>query len=224
VESDGYLSCAELRGLDGLRRLEASRARDAACEAARLAERVRALKRRAWRRGYEAGRRAALQQAVAMPAAVSFASRRLDARLADIVVNTVAALIGDLPADAALGNRLRRCLDACSAQQVLSVRVSSDDYDAMQRSVRAIEQKLNATAFTVLADAGLPRHSLIVETEHGVMDGSLAPQLRALERGIADAIRALLDEYRYLDDESARQFDALRRDLRDLTAALGAQR
>lgn len=65
VESDGYVSSTELYGLDGLRKMEASRARESEYETARLADRVRALKRRAWRRGYEAGRRAALSSIVA---------------------------------------------------------------------------------------------------------------------------------------------------------------
>ncbi|WP_221410263.1 FliH/SctL family protein [Paraburkholderia dinghuensis] len=200
--------------------MEAFRARDAECEVARLAERVRALKRRAWRRGYEAGRRAALYEFVAQPVAVSFASRCLEERLADMVLKMVAGIVGELPADVVLPIQLRRCLDASRAQQVLSVRVSADDYDETQRSIRTLEQELNASVFTVLADAGLPPHSLVVETEHGVIDGSLTPQLRVLEQGMRDAIKTLLDEYRYIDGESARQFDLVDSGLRDVIALL----
>lgn len=220
VESDGYVSSAELCGLDGLREVEASRARDAQCEAARLADRVRALKRRAWRRGYEAGRRAALCTLVAQPAAASFALRCLEDRLADVVLKAVAGILGEMPADLMLPGRLRRCLDASGAQQVLTVRVSADDYEAAEHSVRTLEQKLNLPIFTVLADAGLPPHSLVVETEHGVIDGGLRSQLRTLERGMKAAIETLLDEYRYIDGESARRFEAVERGLRGVIAVL----
>jgi type III secretion protein L len=220
VESDGYVSSTELYGLDGLSKMEAFRAQEAECEAARLADRVRALKRRAWRRGYEAGRRAALYEFVAQPAAVSFASRCLEGRLADMVLKTVAGILGELPADVVLRSRLRQCLDASCAQRVLSVRVSADDYEETQRSVRTLEQELSAPIFTVLADAGLPPRSLVVETERGVIDGSLTPQLRALEHGVRDAIKTLLDEYRYIDDESARQFGVVCSGLRDVIAVL----
>ncbi|HEY1609346.1 MAG TPA: FliH/SctL family protein [Paraburkholderia sp.] len=220
MESDGYVSSTELYGLDGLRKMEASRARDAEHESARLADRVRALKRRAWRRGYEAGRRAALYSLVAPPVSASYAARRLEGRLADMVLKTVATLLGELPPDVVLPNRLQRCLDASCAQQVLSVRVSVDDYEATQRGVRALEQELNAPMLTVLADAGLPRHSLIVETERGVIDGSLPSQLRSLEQGMRTAIGTLLDEYRYLDGESARQFSAIASGLRKAIAML----
>jgi type III secretion protein L len=220
VESDGYLSSAELYGLDGLRKMEASRARDVDYEIARLADRVRALKRRAWRRGYEAGRRAAVQAFVAPPAAVAFASQRLEARLADMMLNAIAAIVGELPADTVLPARLRRCLEVSCAQQVLSVRVSLEDYEETQRSVRALERELNAPAFTVLADAGLPPQSLVVETELGVIDGSPKPQLRSLEHGIREAVGLLLDEYRYLDHESAKQFAEVERGLRDVIDVL----
>lgn len=137
-----------------------------------------------------------------------------------MVLKTVAALLGELPADAVLPSRLRRCLDVSCAQQVLSVRVSIDDHEATQRGVRALEQELNAPMLTVLADASLPRDSLIVETERGVIDGSLPSQLRSLEQGVRTAIGALLDEYRYLDGEAVKQFDAIASGVRDVIALL----
>ncbi|HTH60919.1 MAG TPA: flagellar biosynthesis protein [Paraburkholderia sp.] len=221
VESDGYVSSEELYGLDGLREMEASIERDVEYEIAQLADRVRALKRRAWRRGYEGGRRAALHHFAALPAAVSFATQRLQARLADMAVNTITSMLGELPPEVVLRARLRQCLDASCEQQLLSVRVSTDDYEATQRSVRALEHELNAPALTVLPDAGPPPNSLVVETESGVIDGSLTTQLRVLEQGVRDAIRELLDEYRYLDDESAKQFDTVADELQHVIDGLG---
>jgi type III secretion protein L len=71
-----------------------------------------------------------------------------------------------------------------------------------------------------LADAGLPPLSCIVETERGVIDGSLRMQLSALERGIRDAIGAMLDEYRSLDAAVDRQFDVIEQGLRDAIDAI----
>lgn len=220
VESDGYVSSSELRGLEGLREMEASRAQYAEYETAHLADRVRALKRRAWRRGYEAGRRAALCKYVASPSAASFASRCLEERLADVVLKAVAGILGEMPADQVLPGRLRKCLEASVGQRVLSLRVSADDYDAVERSVRTLEHELNAPLLTVLADAGLPPHSLVVETEHGVIDGSLTSQLRTLERGMRGAIKTLLDEYHSFDGEPARELEAAEGGLRDVIALL----
>jgi len=220
VESDGYVSSAQLCGLDGLREAEASREQDAEYETARLAERARALKHRAWRRGYEAGRRAALDQFVGPPAAVSFASHCLQERLADMVMKAVSGLLGELPDHVVLAGQLRRCLDASRAQQLLSVRVCADDYEETQRIVRKLEAELNVHVLEVLSDAGLPPHSLVVETGFGVIDGSLAPQLRALEHGMRGAIAMLLDEYRCIGDASAKQFGAVESDSHDAVSAL----
>lgn len=220
VESDGYVSSRELRELDDLREAETSRAREAEREAARLADRVRALKRRACRRGYDAGRRTALHEFVVPQAATSFAVRCLEERLAGLALNAVIEVLGELPAETALLNRLRRCIRASQAQQVISLRVSTDDCEQAKRVAHILEEELKIPLFMVLADAGLPAHSLVVETEHGVIDGSLTPQLRMLERGMKDAIGMVLAEYRYIDDESARIFGVIERGLRDVISLL----
>ncbi|MFM0237764.1 flagellar biosynthesis protein [Paraburkholderia phytofirmans] len=199
-----------------MREVEASRAREAEQETARLVERVRALKRRAWRRGYDAGRRMGLRELVVPSAATSFASRCLEERLAALVLDAVVEILGELPPDVVLRNRLRRCLGALRAQQVLSVRVSTDDCAETQRIARSLEQELNVPLFIVLADAGLPAHSLVVETVQGVIDGSLTPQLRVLERGVRDAINLVLNEYRYIDGESEKKFAVIEDGLRDV--------
>lgn len=220
VESDGYVSSAELSGLDGLREVEASRAREAEQETARLVERVRALKRRAWRRGYDAGRRVALRELVVPPAATSFASRCLEERLAALVLDAVIEILGELPPDVVLRNRLRRCLGASRARQVLSLRVSTGDCEETQRIAHSLEQELNVPLFIVLADAGLPAHSLVVETVQGVIDGSLTPQLRVLERGVRDAIKLVLNEYRYIDGEAEKELTVIEKGLRDVVGLL----
>lgn len=221
VESDGYLSAAELQGLDALRKIESLRERDIDEATSRLAERARAIKRRALRSGYEAGQRSALRELVGPQAAAAFAADCLQTRLAEIVMSGIAEVLGELPRGVVLMGRLRRCIAASRAQHMLSVRVSASDYEEAQRVVRALELQYRAPVLTVLADAELPPRSLIVETEHGVIDGSLEPQLRALESGVKDAVTSLLNEYRYMDDESAKRFAAIEQDVRETIGALG---
>ncbi len=220
VESDGYVSSTDLAELDDLRALEAARAQDAAHEATRLAERVRVLKRRAWRRAYDAGREAALRDFVAPETATSFAARCLEDRLTRVATDALVAIIGELPPGAVLPNQLRRCISVSRSQRVMSLRVSPDDYSEAKRLIVTLERDLAAPLFTVLADAGLPPHSCVVETEQGVIDGSVKLQLRALERGIKDAVSAVLNEYRYLDGEAAKQFAVVEQGLRDVIDVL----
>ncbi|MFC0398072.1 FliH/SctL family protein [Paraburkholderia rhizosphaerae] len=223
IESDGYLSAAELVELEDLRALDDERAKDAARDASRLAERVRAMKRRAWRRGYEAGRAAAVRDFVMPHAAASFVARCVEERLVRIAMDALVLIIGKLPPAAALPNQLRRCIAASRSQQVMSLRVSNVDYHEAKRLIARLEQELAAPLFTVLADAGLPPHSCIVETERGVIDGSLRMQLNALERGIRDAIDAMLGEYRGVDEAVDRQFAVLEQGLRDVIDAINVR-
>jgi type III secretion protein L len=220
IESDGYISSDELIELDRLRALEEARAEQAADDTARLAARVRTLKRRAWRRGYEAGRAAALREQVGPSAAASFAARCLEERLTQIAMCAIAEIVGELPTAMVLPNQLRRCIAASRSQRLMSVRVSVGDYEDAKRLVTAFEQQLGAPLVAVLADAGLPPQSCVVETEHGVIDGSLKLQLVALERGMRDAIGAVLEKYAYIDDRFARELDVVEQGLRDTLDAL----
>jgi type III secretion protein L len=222
VESDGYVSSADLAALDDLRALEAARANEAAHDAARHAARVRDIKRRVWRRAYDAGRAAAVRDLAVPHAAASFVARCVEERLVRVAVDALVAIIGKLPPAAALPNQLRRCIAASRAQRVLSLRVSSADHAEAKRLIARLEQEIAAPLFTVLADAGLPPHSCVIETERGVIDGSLRMQLNALERGIRDAVAAMLGEYRSLDDALEKQFDVVERGLRDVIDVMKA--
>jgi type III secretion protein L len=224
VESDGYISSDELTRLSDLRMLDEERAQDVVDQTARLAARARDVKRRAWRRGYASGRAAALREFVQPATAAAFAARCLQERLAQIALEALCAVIGELPPTAALPNQMRRCIAASRSQRVMSVRVSAEEYEGAVRFVAALQQELGVAPFAVLADAGLPPRSCVIETEEGVIDGSLKLQLVALERGMRDAVGALLDEYTYLDDGMAKQFLVIENGLLDTIDALSHAR
>jgi type III secretion protein L len=182
------------------------------------------LKRRAWRRGYASGQAAALREMVRPATAASFAARSLQERLVQIALSGLNRVIGELPAASALPNQLRRCIAASRSQRVLSVRVAVEDHDNAKVLVMALEQELGVGLFSVLADAGLPRNSCVIETEDGVIDGSLKLQLAALERGMRDAVDGVLDEYMYFDKGIGKQLGVIEQGLRDAVDALSFER
>ncbi|MDE1184510.1 FliH/SctL family protein [Paraburkholderia sp.] len=222
IESDGMLSATELASLDGLRAIEAERAAQAADARQTLGRRVRELKRRAWRRGHAAGKRAALCAFVGGAASVALAARSVEARLTQIVLGAVTDIVGQLPPSAALTQQLRRALAVSQSQRLVSVRVAPSAFDDAVRLLATIERELGMSLCSVLADAGLPRHSCVIETERGVIDGGLAVQLRALECGIRDGVA---DALRGDDPVALRASLALlEHDVRDAVAALSGSR
>lgn len=224
VESDGYVSSRELKQLRDLRLLEEERAQRAASETARLAARAREVKRRAWQRGYASGRAAALRDMVRPATAASFAARSLQERLVQIALSGLTRVIGELPPTSVLPNQMRRCIAASRSQRVMSVRVAVEDHERAKVLVMALEHELGVGLFSVLADAGLPPNSCVVETEEGVIDGSLKLQLAALERGMRDAVDGVLDEYMYFDKGIAQQLRVIEQGLRDTVDALSFER
>jgi type III secretion protein L len=222
IESDGHLSAHELASLDGLRAVDADRAAEAAHERRRLGTRVRELKRRAWRHGHAAGTAAALREHVGRTSAVAFAAHRLEERLTQIVLSAVSDIVGDLPPSAALKHQLRRSITVAQSQRLVSVRVAPAEFDDAVRLIAALEQDLGAPLCSVLADAGLPARSCVVETESGVIDAGLKVQLRALERGIRDSVAAVLREYDFADGSGRTALDTIEQGVRQTLAVLAA--
>lgn len=220
IESDGHLSAHELDSLDGLRAVESERAAELAHERRRLGRQVRELKRRAWRRGRAAGTAAALREQVKHMAAAAFAAHRLEDRLTQIVLSAVSDIVGQLPPSAVLSNQLRRALVVAQSQRLVSVRVAPAEFDDAVRLIATIEQELGAPLCTVLADAGLPAHACVVETESGVIDGGLKVQLPALERGIRDSVAAVLRDYDFADGAGRTALETIEYGVRQALAVL----
>lgn len=224
IESDGHLSALELASLDGLRAVEAARAAEAAQERARLAMQVRELKRRAWRRGQSAGKAAVLREHVGRAAAAVFAAHCLQDRLTQIVLSAVSDIVGGLPPSATLTNQLRRAVAVSQSQRLVSVRVARPVFKEAAQLIATIEQELGTPLCTVLADAGLPAHSCVIETEAGVIDGGLKVQLRALERGIRDGVAHVLRAYDLADGSGRTALDNVERGVRLTLAVLAGPR
>ena len=222
IESDGHISALELKSLEGLRAVEAERAAAAALERMRLGTRGRELKRRAWRHGHAAGKAAALREQAARAAVVAFAAHRLEERLTQIVLAAVTDIVGALPPSAALTNQLRRAVAVSQSQRLISVRVAPTVFDEATRLIAAVEKELGAPLCVVLADAGLPAHSCVIETEAGVIDGGLKVQLRALEQGIREGVAAVLRRYDVADGSGRTRLDTIGQGVRETLALLAA--
>jgi type III secretion protein L len=222
IECDGHLSIREQLSLDGLRAVEAERAAETARERSRLVTLARELKRRAWRRGHASGVAAALREQVARTAAAAYAAHRLEEQLMRMVLEAVTDIVGELPPSAALANQLRRSVIVAQSQRLVSVRVAPEVFDEAKQLIGTVERELGAPLCTVLADAGLPAHSCVIETEAGVIDGGLKLQLRALEQGMRDGVAAMLHQYDFPDRAGRTTLAAIEHGVRDALTALSA--
>jgi type III secretion protein L len=214
VESDGYVCGDDLVRLQELGALRGEIHQYVLHETRRLAERARRTRRRAFVRGLRAGQAAALRGLVVPAAATAYALGRLQDRLLQLAMQAVTDIVGELPSGMTLPNQLRSSLLAAPAQRLLSVRVAVCDFSEARHAVDLLEQELGLAFVKVLADADLPPRSCVVETEGGVIDGGLHRQFESLERGMRQAIGAVLDEYTRLDDRILAQFDDIGEGLR----------
>jgi type III secretion protein L len=158
-------------------------------EAAQLIEAARGEYDTAGQRGYAAGQARALEDAqetmLRAAAAEHDALLALRARIADVVLRTVARTLGDADRDALfarIGADLSRHLDDAS---YLSVRVAPEDVDAATRAFRAVcEEHRWPLNPAVSADPDAQAGSCVCEWDHGIVTGGLPLLLDALERAI----------------------------------------
>ena len=130
------------------------------------------------------------------------------------MLGAVSDIVGELPPSAALTNQLRRAVAVSQSQRLVSVRVAPAAFEEATQLISSIEQELGTPFCTVLADAGLPAHSCVIETEAGVIDGGLKVQLRALERGIRDGVAAVLRTYDLADGAGRTTLDTIEHGVR----------
>lgn len=200
-------------------RAEADAIRGAAQEeAGRMLEQARRACEQADERGYTAGLERALDQAQETMLRGATSEHKLliamQERLADIVMRTVARVLGDADRDALftqVAASLSRHLDQAS---FLSVRVAPADFEAAARAFAGVCEghrwPLNPT---FEADPDAEPGSCACEWDHGVVVSGLPLQLRALERAIRSVASggeqgaADADPDQDLDDEADHDAD-----------------
>lgn len=81
---------------------------------------------------------------------------------------------------------VKAAFDRLDAREVLRIRVHPEDARTLESSFAdlGVPERIE-----VLADRRLERGGLLVETERGELDASVATQLEEIERGLADLIR-----------------------------------
>jgi len=87
--------------------------------------------------------------------------------------------------DALLG-LVKAALEKIETREVHRVRVSRDDAPHVQRF---FEELGLPRRVEVIADPGMPRGALILDSSRGLLDASVETQLAEIERGFADLVR-----------------------------------
>jgi type III secretion protein L len=164
--------------------------------ARRAAEQMRATIdaeiEQARRRGYEAGlreARAELSTQIAETKAQlehSFVS--LEGRIVQTVLKAVQQILGHTNDRALLEPLIRRVLAQSNSTTPMRLRVSAEQFDAANDAVASLLKEFPQVEWIDVAkDPNATRGTCVLETEFGVIDGSIDTQLAALRRGLLNA-------------------------------------
>jgi type III secretion protein L len=178
--------------------------------ARRAAEEMRATVaaevEQARRLGYEKGQqeaRAELSSQIAETKAQlehSFAS--LEGRIVQTVLKAVQQILASTSDRALLEPLIRRVLAQSNSDSPLRLRVSAEQFDAANDAVSSLLKEFPQVEWIDVAkDPNASRGTCVLESEFGVIDGSIDTQLAALRRGLLNAFvgKRLASDFRSQD-------------------------
>jgi type III secretion protein L len=164
--------------------------------ARRAAEQMRATAdaeiEQARARGYEAGLREARAelstQIAETTAQLEHAFVSLEGRIVQTVLKAVQQILGHTNDRALLEPLIRRVLAQSNSTTPMRLRVSAEQFDAANDAVASLLKEFPQVEWIDVAkDPNATRGTCVLETEFGVIDGSIDTQLAALRRGLLNA-------------------------------------
>ena len=160
-------------------------------EAARVAESAQAAYQARWEAGYKDGVEAGKQEHAekmmeTVLASVDFIAK-IENTVVDVVNQSIRKIIGDRDDETRIRRIVGTALNNVRGEQKVTVRVAPADEPTVRQALAA----MTSSAFlTIVADPRLTKDSCILESELGVIDASLATQLKALEHAFRAKLQA----------------------------------
>jgi type III secretion protein L len=144
------------------------------------------------RRGYETGlrdARAELSSQIAeTKAQLEHSFTSLEGRIVQTVLKAVQQILASTSDRAMLEPLIRRVLAQSNTDTPLRLRVCADQFDAANEAVASLLKEFPQVEWIDVAkDPNAARGTCVLESEFGVIDGSIDTQLAALRRGLLNA-------------------------------------
>jgi len=144
------------------------------------------------RRGYETGLREARvelsTQIAETKAQLEHSFVSLEARIVQTVLKAVQQILAGTDDRAMLEPLIRRVLAQSNNDSPLRLRVSAEQFDAANDAVAVLLKEFPQVEWIDVAkDPSAARGTCVLESEFGVIDGSIETQLAALRRGLLNA-------------------------------------
>jgi type III secretion protein L len=138
--------------------------------------------------GRERGQAEVAARMVETTAAMQAAFVQLEARIVHTVLHAVRQILRELDESTVMERLVRRVLAETRAQKQVRLRVSAAQFELVNASLATILADFPDVEFIdVLKDPRAAPGTCVLESEFGVIDGSVETQLAAVRRGLIDA-------------------------------------
>jgi type III secretion protein L len=116
---------------------------------------------------------------------------RVEYSLVDMLVSSLKAILGDMGPDRTLQGIATNALRKAGRAQFAKLRVHPDRVEGVQNVVQSAKEEFDGFEWIeIVADSSLHPEDCLLQTPAGILDFSLATQLRALEESLYARIRS----------------------------------
>lgn len=117
------------------------------------------------------------------------AFQALEGRIAKTVMRAVRQVLGELRDEDVMASVIRRVLEQCRSEKRLRLRVAATQFEPANDSLNIILKDFPDVEFVeVVKDPQAATGTCILESEFGVVDGSVETQLAAVQAGLVNAL------------------------------------
>lgn len=103
-------------------------------------------------------------------------------------LESISEVLGRLPDEYLVATQIRKAFQAARDKKILRLHVDSAAAESVGKIMGSLADMVGAEICELIVDASLLPGSCLVETDHGIVDGSVARHVEAIKKGLEAAL------------------------------------
>lgn len=195
VHADRFIAKDDLQILGSLKELEneLEKEREGIREdnilvRSRLAVRLRKAKRLSADIGHRQGLAKGVEDASQMFGSYTLLWNNAEAAIVVAALESISDVLGRLPDEYLVAAQIRKAFQAARDKKILRLYIDPGAAETVGKVMDSLADMVGAEVCELVVDASLAPGSCLVETDYGIVDGSISRHLEAIKRGLETAL------------------------------------
>lgn len=195
IHADRFIAKDDLQILGSLKTLESELEKeregvhaDNVILRSRLAIRLRKAKRLNAAIGHRQGLEKGVEDASQVFGSYTLLWKNAEAAIVVAALASISDVLGRLPDEYLVAAQIRKAFQAARDKKILRLYIDPGAAESVGKVMDSLAEMVGAEVCELIVDASLAPGSCLVETDYGIVDGSIARHLEAIKRGLETAL------------------------------------